>query len=371
LTGEKRNEIEVVLNDMIQDINIYFQKLSDPLVKLDISPRACRALRRAGITTVADVVLAGRQKLDSIRQVGSITVDEVWGAVVGHLELSDEQLADTSSQRNGTYAAVRKSSTMTLSVRASTLQALSSMSIYFFDGLIRSRSIGYSNLHGMEAEQIAEIDQALRFQMTRFAIARLLQRIEYQDKPDPFVMEGPSCNDLGLILQQSGNNNDVWSILELASMHRYSLKAIGTLADGIGREGVRQMIEQAQEMLHHKLGELSLFLDHFEKRSKIFRKWPEDGPLDLKTLVPHLLPDLTKSNLIIERREVIKMILLIRCLVLFKKDWFWEEMEPRWRTFIRLSCLVAPDLTKEEQIWLKSRATNTMLIPSTLFCNSQ
>ena len=356
---------------MIQDINIYFQKLSDPLVKLDISPRACRALRRAGITTVAEVVLAGKSGLDSIRQVGSITVDEVWKVAAGHLELSDEQLAKISFQQDDWQGDVRNFPTITLPLQALTIQALSSMGIYDFDRLIRSRSIGYSNLHGMEAEQIAELDQALRFQMTRFAFAGLLQWIEIQDKPDPFVMEGPSCKALGLILQQFGNSNEVWSILELASMQRYSLKDVGTLAAGIGSEVVCQMIEETQEMLHSKLGDLNIFLDHFEKQSLIFRNGLGNRPLDLKTLVPSLLADPIKSNLIIERHDVRRMILLIRCLVLYKNDWFWEEIEPRWRTFIRLSCLVAPDLTKEEQIWLKSRATNTMMISSPPSCNSQ
>jgi hypothetical protein len=133
-------------------------------------------------------------------------------------------------------------------------------------------------------------------------------------------------------------------------MHMLSLKKIGAQSGGVTKERVRQIIKQAQENLQKNVSSLSVFLDHFEEKSGILQKKLENGPLDLGNLVQHLLSDPVKPELVIEEREVTRLIILIRSLVLSKRPWFWEEMEPRWRTFILLSSLVTPPLRNHKQV---------------------
>jgi hypothetical protein len=359
---------------MSQITQIYFCKLSDPVDTLDIGRKACRALQRAGITTVAEILLAGKPKLNSIKNVGPNTVADIWRAATGYLHLSEGQLVKLASQLERTGRDARGRSIAALPLPASTLEALWSTGVYQIDELIQSRTLGYCKLPGMEAGKIAEIDQALRSHMSGFALDQLLPQIGTIDMSALSHTDTLSVKHPDLILQLPGIPEQHWSILELAAMQLLRLEAIGARAGGISEDRVRNIIKQAQEELHHRLGYFSIFLDHFEEQSKILESNLGDGPLDLKTLVHHLLPDPLKSNLIIEEREVLRMVLLIRTLVLYKNDWFWQELEPGWRTFFLLCCLVAPDLKehvefermfrKQKPEWKKDRYTK--LIPSEL-----
>lgn len=118
------------LKDMSQIIDTYFRKLSTPVDTLDISTRACRGLQRAGITTVAEIVLAGKPKIDSIRMIGSQTVDEIWRVAAGHLDLSDEQLEQSASLQEETEHRTKEKSVMALPLPPSTFEAIWSMGIY-------------------------------------------------------------------------------------------------------------------------------------------------------------------------------------------------------------------------------------------------
>ncbi len=331
---------------MSQIVDTYFRKLSTPVNVLDISPKACRSLQRAGISTVAEIVLAGRPKIDSIRHVGSITVDEIWRAAARYLDLSEDELKWAALWREETEHETREYSIMALRLPPSTFEKMWFIGIYLIDDLVRSRTLEYNKFRFMSAAEIAVIDRALCFYMTRSALLRLWPRIETVERLDVSMMEYSFFNDQDLTLQLPGIHEQAWRVLEMATMQFLSPSEITAQVDGFAQFRVPRMIKDAQERLHRHLFSLSIFLDHFEEQSKIFEKDFAGKPQDLETLATALLSHPTKSFLIIEKQEVVRMILLVRSLIICRVHWIWNEMEPKWTTFIRLCCLVPPDLKK-------------------------
>jgi len=107
-----------------------------------------------------------------------------------------------------------------------------------------------------------------------------------------------------------------WSILELRAMHLVSLEATGAQIGGLSKLAVFQILRQAHEHLRRRLDFLSVFFDHFEEKSGILLRGLGNDPLELKTLVSHLNPELARSSLIANGKEVERAILLLlSCLV--------------------------------------------------------
>jgi hypothetical protein len=330
---------------MNQGIDISIEKLSAPVEMLNINRRACHLLRRASLYTVAEVLLAGKSKPRSAKHIGALTWWHIFGAVASYLGLPEEQVTGEAALQAEPLMDPCNSPISVLPLPYPTLLSLGSMGVFQIKELINSRANRYSNFLGFEAQEILDIDGALNSYLAKAAQSQLL----------PFVgtdaiLEPRSGADLSLILQGRGLNERSWSVLELNAMQLLTLKEISIRLGELSRERVGQLIWETHEHLHRKRGLLSHFFDHFEEKSKVLQKSLARDPLDLKTLVLHLLPDPTHSELVVGEKEVERMIVLVRSLILHPRPWFREEMETKWPAFILLSCLVQPVLAQHEQV---------------------
>jgi len=82
----------MTMNQSIE-LSIPFRKLTAPVEVLNLERRMCRALQRAGMRTVAEVVLMGKPKLRAVKRVGPVTTRLVFEAISGYLGISEEELA--------------------------------------------------------------------------------------------------------------------------------------------------------------------------------------------------------------------------------------------------------------------------------------
>ena len=79
-TEEAGERIEVVKKDVNEGIDISIARRSAPVEVLSVGQRTRRALQRAGISTVAEIVLPGKPKLGAARRVGSLTTGRIFEA---------------------------------------------------------------------------------------------------------------------------------------------------------------------------------------------------------------------------------------------------------------------------------------------------
>ncbi len=283
------------------------------------------------------MLLAGKPKLNAGKHIGALTTNHIFGAVARYLNLSEEQVTGEAALQAELLIDPCNSPISVLPLPYPTLLSLESMSVCQIKELIKSRANRYSNLLGFEAQEILDIDGALNSYLAKAAQSQLL----------PFVgtdaiLKSRSGADLSLILQGRGFNERSWAVLELNAMQLLTLKETGIRLGGLSQERVCQIIGETHEDLHRKLGLLRHFFDHFEEKSNVLQKSLGIAPLDLKTLVLHLLPDPAHPELVVEEKVVERMIVLLRSLVIHPRPWFREEVVAKWPAFILLSCLVHP-----------------------------
>ena len=82
--------------------------------------------------------------------------------------------------------------------------------------------------------------------------------------------------------------------------------------------------------MQQNLNVLSIFLDYFEEKSNRLQENLGTHPLELETLIEHLLPDPAASEILLHEKEVERMIILLQALVMYFRTWVAQEMEPRW-----------------------------------------
>lgn len=348
-------------------IDLSIKKLSAPVEILDLNHGAHRRLRRASIYTVAEIVLAGQSKLASAKAIGRWTADRILEAAAGYLGLRKEQLGCGASGQPGKPWDARDTMVSVLSLTAPQFDALGSLGLFRIRDLLRCRTGGYSELRGMSSRDIEKIDRALSHYIAGEAQAKLKSWIgtdiildssypehfllwvgeePIPDYPGPGSLCLPSTE---LILQLPGIRDRSWSVLERDAMHGLSLPQIGNEI-GVTRERVRQIIKDAHGKLRPHLRYLSPFLDYFEAQSVVLQETSGRGPLELRTLVHHLLAGPVPAGLIMTEQDVVRMIYLIRTLVLHPSPWFLSTLRPGWPAFILQSCLVEPFLRKDEQV---------------------
>jgi hypothetical protein len=331
------------------NIDISLAKLSAPVEVLRLDRRACQTLRRARVYTVAEIVLRGKHKLFSIRNLGAQTAYRIWHALAEYLELSQEQLGSETASASESSGDVWGVPISILPLFPSTLQELSWLGYSSIDDLVRSRANQYRDLSGIDAQELSAINQHLHSYLVRAAQAHLL-RIQ-RDYP---TLESSSLKPLTTIASHpaSGLPSDParrWSVLELRTMQGLSAPEICARL-GLSSSQVSGDISRTWKWLRRNLDTQRAFLDHLEERSKLLQSSLGTGSLDLHDLVQHLSANPTDSNLEVQGTEVERMILVLRSLAIHPHRWLWRYMEPKWPTLIWLSCLVEPAIKTHQQV---------------------
>jgi hypothetical protein len=306
-------------------------------------------MKHAGLHTVAEVLLAGRQKRGLLGYITSRSAERTSEAVAGYLGLPEDQLLGDTLVHEEDSLDARNAPIKALALPARTLYALGSMGLFRIRELVKARSTGYSKFLAIRVEEIGQIDRALHLYLARAAQSLLLGSVGQAAIPDHPVRQTPAIPAPDLSLPLPNIDELDWSVLEFRAMHPSILRLTGANF-GLSQAGVRRIIEPAHEELRRKLVFLSLFLDHFEQKSAALRTDLGDGPLDLRTLVMHLLSEPRLPDLEADEKQVERLIVLLRSLVLQSNSWFKKQMEPRWPLFILLSCLVEPAIAKHEQV---------------------
>ena len=332
------------MNQRIElSISVPLGKLSAPVEVLTLGKRTQRALQRASIYTVAEIVLSGKPNLSAVKGVGSLTANRVFEAVSWYLGLPEEQLAEEAHSLLGTCWNPWAAPVQALGLPDPYLQELTRKGFFQVRQLIQARTAGYAEFLWMNAMDIDAINRALNEYLGGAARLRLLRCVGTDPSLVPSSIRFPV---LTLPLPRLGDG--AWSTLEQCSMRFLSLELMDSF--GFRRQGTFQSIQRAHEHVRENMGILCIFLDYFEERSSRFRDNMGTGPLELETLVRHLLPDPAASDLILDEKEVERMIVLIRILVLYFRTWVAQEIEPRWPVLLRMSCLVEPALTVHEPL---------------------
>jgi len=334
---------------MDQSIYISIQKLSTPVEELGLGKRIYRWLRRAGLYTVADILLTGKPSLHLARNIGPRLADYIWMAVASYLNLPEDQLTGAAPLLEENQLAALDAPIAVLHLPLPTISALESMGLFRIRELIKGSSTAYNKFLGMSVKEIGEIDRTLQLYFAQAAHNQLPESVRQaaiSGSPAP-ESQTISVPDLSLPLPKI--NEFDWSMLEYQSMHLSTLEQTGANF-GLNKAKLRRTIERAHMQLQQKMVFLSLFLDHFERKSGALSKELGNGPLDLKTMGLHLLSDPKPPDLVLEAKKVEKLIILIRSMVLQSSPWFKEQMEPRWPSFIMISCLAEPPIAKYAQV---------------------
>ena len=320
-----------------------------PVEELGLDKRIYRQLKRGSLYTVAEIVLAGRLKLRSVRNIGLRYADLVWETVCRHLGLPEDRQSGYASSLEEEWLEAWDAPISVLQLHQQTLHSLKSMGLFWIRDLIKARSIAYSKYLGMRVREIAEIEQALSLYIAKKAQVRLQGFFGPADIPEPEVLEPAAIPDPDLSLPLPKMSERDWSVLEVWAMRLASLEQTVAIF-GLRKKELRRIIGQAHQQLRQKLVFLSLFLDHFEKKSDALHKGWGNEALDCNTLILHLLSEPTLPDLQVEEVKVQRLILLMRSMVLLASPWFKENMEQRWPTLILLSCLVEPAIKNHEQV---------------------
>ena len=179
-------------------------------------------------------------------------------------------------------------------------------------------------------------------------------------KTSPGLGDGPDCPTGGASEENVGTSAERQPVnTKLAARAMQAASREQTSAKfSLGKGKVCHTIERAHDQLRRKMVFLSLFLDHFEKKSHALQKDLGHGPLDLKTLALHMLSEPDLPELAVEEWQAERLILLMRSMVLQPNSWFQGQIEPRWPSFILLSCLVEPAIAKHKQVRRLLRVRN-------------
>jgi hypothetical protein len=161
------------LRTVNQSIDLSIAKLSSPVEVLDINRRAYRALQRASIYTVAELVLIGRHSLETVKQIGILTAGRILAAAAKYLGLSEEQLKDVAAAPDEAGFNVWKAPVRALPLPASTCQVLEEMGCFRVEELLRARAIGYERSLGLSSREIVEVNEGLKEFLGKAAQAQL------------------------------------------------------------------------------------------------------------------------------------------------------------------------------------------------------
>jgi hypothetical protein len=335
---------------MNRSTNISIERLSAPVEMLDLDMRACRGLRRAGIHTVAEVLLAGRQRLTSARNIASRTADRIFEALRAYLGLpTDCQVYDAPAQPGSPFDPLAAPIDV-LQLPASTLQELRSMGMFRVNELLSSRPNEYGIILGLGEAEIRWIDIQLDSYLAGAAHAFLQRLAGGEAIPEPSVPAAPPKRDLGSALQTLALGEGDWSVLELGSWSSLSLEQIGARDGGIRPERAGQILARAKEIVQDKLVFLSNFLDLFKQKSNTLRGALEDHSPDRHALIRGLLPGACDPYLTACPEDVERTIVIVRTIAMHPRRWFVREMEPRWPAFIFLSCLIEPAIQRHPPV---------------------
>ena len=324
---------------MNHSIEVSIEKLSAPVEALPLDRRACSQLRRASIYTVSEIILAGRCKLKSAKSIGEWTANRIWDATAKYLGLEEEALSGS-----GNLLSVCEEPISILRLPISTLHALGSVGVFKIKGLLKARPNAYGTILGLGEQDIVAIDRALRSHLAEKA------RIHLQNLPDGISIATVTANpELNFLLQLLQIDERGWSILEARATKLISLRRISEALGDVSSATVHRIITLAHEGLRKQLSFFTAFMDYFEERACSLRETATDANSDLKTLGIQITPK-AASQLVANERDVERVILLIRTLVMHPQPWFSEEIEQRWSTFIFLSCLATPVINSHEQV---------------------
>jgi hypothetical protein len=327
------------------ELSIVFEKLSAPVDVLGLNRQAYNALRRAGIDTVAEVLLAGKAGLRSLKNVGSLTTSHILEALFGNLGLSVDQFAPDESETSDVWADPIR----VLPVSVATLYALEQMGYHRLEELVKARARYQGRFPGLGAQALWEIHQAVKHHLVRAAEMRLLSRLGPQavlEEPEPEpVPELPPEPEPVLYLPELDEQG--WCVLERRAMQCLTLAEICAQTGGMNKQSVRQVIRSAYEHVQLHLRVLRVFLNYFEEKSMVFEESLGQEALDLQTVVRQLMPETAISGLTLEEHDVARTIILLRTLVMHRSPWFAEKIEPRWPALLRLSCRVEPCLASD------------------------
>ena len=337
---------------MNQGIDISIPKLSAPVELLDINRRACQALRRAGIYTVAEIVLAGIPKLSAVKNVGHLTTSRIFRAAASYLGLPEDGLADEAGSVLGTCWNPWEAPTRALPLPDPILRELRRKGYFQVRQLIQARTTGYGTALWLSAKDCDEVDRALNEYLGRAARDRLVRWFGTEDIPE---LTPIPCPVLSLPLPKLGEGP--WSALKQTSLQR---SASGTtVTRRINAHQLSPSLQQAYDHVRQNLNVLSIFLDYFEDKLSPVQASLQSSPLELETLIEHLLPDPAVSDLILDEQDVERMIVLLRSLVSHPGP-LLEEMKRRWPVLLLLSWLVEPALEKlSTPIPASPHSTNT------------
>ena len=342
---------------MDQSTDILIQKLSTPVEGLAIDAHARHQLKHASLYTAAEILLAGKPSLRSLRNVGPLTADHIWEALARHLGLPGDQLVEAALPQEKDYQETWNTPITALPLTQRTVDELRSMGVSRIAELIKARPAACNKFLGMEVRQLDEIELALSRYLVQTAQARLLDlkvipAFATSQAQEP---EAIPVRDMPFPLPEISDQD--WALLEFRAMQAASREQTSAKFS-LGKGKVCHTIERAHDQLRRKMVFLSLFLDHFEKKSHALQKDLGHGPLDLKTLALHMLSEPDLPELAVEEWQAERLILLMRSMVLQPNSWFQGQIEPRWPSFILLSCLVEPAIAKHKQVRRLLRVRN-------------
>jgi hypothetical protein len=344
---DQGGKCEVFNENMDQSPDILIQKLSTPVEELAIDTHARHQLKHTSLYTAAEILLTGKPRLRSLRNIGAVSADRIWDAVSHHLGLPGDQLAVAALPQEKDYLETWDTPITVLPLTQRTFDALRSMGVSRIAELIKARPAAGNKFLGMEEMQLDEIEKALCLHMVQTARARLLDLTGLPAFPAPPSLEATPVADMALPLPKLSERD--WALLEYRGMQLASLKQTGAKF-GLSKGSLRRTIEQAYDQLRRKMVFLSLFLDHFERKSEALQKDLLQGSLDLGTLALHLLSEPVPPELAVEEWQAERLILLMRSMVLQPDSWFQVHIELRWPSFILASCLVEPAITKHNPV---------------------
>ena len=101
--GSREGKCKVFNEDMDQSTDILIQKLSTPVEGLAIDAHARHQLKHASLYTAAEILLAGKPSLRSLRNIEPLTADHIWEALARHLGLPGDQLVEAALPQERDY----------------------------------------------------------------------------------------------------------------------------------------------------------------------------------------------------------------------------------------------------------------------------
>jgi len=331
-------------------------KFSSLIEELNLSPRAIHMLRRAGVRTVSKIIVLGKSKILSIKNIGALSSDQIFMAVAEHLGIPDDMVSSDGIKRIALETQEKTSSPSNVPVTdldlpSSLIHLLKNIGVLRLDQLIKFRANNYGNSSQLGNAEAKKIGHALKKYVGDFGKSKVLEGTTLERKVDNLrATELSPLKNLYLILAALGLNERAWFVLELRSIHCLTLEEIAAEIGGVTRERVRQIIDQINGKIRGKFYVLLFLLDFLNEQAKLINKRHKNKSLEVKALAEEFRLLLLEIDFIATKEDVERFIAIIRFIVISGKFWERKKIEETYKDLTFLVCFADPIIEKHENV---------------------